>query len=254
MSKRTHANARENAHRPSWVSQQSLTQSIVWGRLTLAGLYAVFVVALAWALPWVPVGMSAADYEAKTLAVLLFVLTGGALLLANFTLRYRARCIQDALAGAETVRDRVRELRRREFFYDHLVIECATAYHEGYSFAVVIFRVDPAGGHRPEPASLALAAQALSETAPQKSWVAPIGASEVGLVLPEGAMVDLAGMSRLLAGVVAGALDGAGARLTYGWSVYGTDATDPAELIARARERASQTSLATQASTPIARR
>lgn len=223
---------------PNWVSEHSMRRSLVWSRLTLVGFHTVFLIGLAWALPWPPVGMSEADYSGKVVAGLLLAVSAGSFGLVTVTLRYRARRMEETLESVNTVRDRVRELRRREFFYDHLVLECERTRRARSTLGVAVFRISVRGALRPEVEVIGRGVEALEDAAPAGSWMASIGASEVGMLVPADALGSFPVMTEVLAAVLADKLREEGVTVRAGWAVYGQqDGTDAGDLMDRARSR-----------------
>jgi hypothetical protein len=207
----------------------------------LVAFYTVFLVALAWMLPWLPFGLSESNYSGTLIALMIIVMSLAFFALVALTLRYRSRQMQESIRHVATVRDRVKELRRREFFFDRLVIECERARQSRLPFGVIVIRIGGGTMSRAEIGRLHAAVEALGGNGNEDDWVAVIGVNEIGMLVQQAnpeMVASIAERARWLAASPAPQEEHA---VLAGWSIYGHDGFEAGDLISRARRRFSPT-------------
>jgi PleD family two-component response regulator len=139
-----------------------------------------------------------------------------------------------------TVHDRLTDLRRREYFYDRLLIECDRARETESSFVVVVLRAnqtDVASGEAPPVRHLV---EAMEPMAREYDWLAPIGVQEVGMFVPNIVPQDTEAFVEDLRGRVEASMGIAGVSLSAGWANYGPELDEAGDLLGQARRMLTQ--------------
>ncbi len=191
---------------------------------------------LLWAMPWTPWGLSSEDYD-STAAVPVAMAFGawisafGAVYLRDQSNRY-----EQTLVTWSSVHDGLGDMRRREYFFERVVIECMRSDRSDIPFGIFTARFGT--GENIDSAETATALEALAGLVRQTDTLAALGAQEIGLLG--------AGMGHREAPAFAYRLKSMlettmGARsdeqVNVGWAIWGTDGRDATELIGVARSR-----------------
>ena len=218
--------------------------ALLW-RARLAGVafWTAMAFFLAWAVPWIPSGLSVEDYSREV--VLTFALAGSCmgLGLTALLLRRYAQRTQEALIAWSTVYDDTTGLYNRRYFYERLSLECDRAKVRGTSFAVLVLRLEDTGPRQrarsgsSESDILRTAADELARGTRSTDVAALLSGSELAVLLPRVTDSVAEEVAVRLARSVREALPtqtGPGVRL--GMSTYGGDGRNPNSLL-RAAQR-----------------
>ncbi|HWQ29231.1 MAG TPA: diguanylate cyclase, partial [Dehalococcoidia bacterium] len=216
-----------------------------WTRLTTFAFLALFVVYLAWDIPWMRVGLDVEDYTEEFSLTMFLVIALGFTGVAALFLRGSAEREREALTAWATVYDQVTGLRNRRYFLDRLCLESQRAAEHGGAFDVVLFsietdQVNEVGHFRPpRPEVLREFGRVIAGEIRASDVVAVIGATELA-VLQMAAGPDV---TELVVEAVLAALDRRRERdpkhplrLRVGRSRFGRDGVGPGELLRAARE------------------
>ena len=208
-----------------------------WRRLMLAAFFTTFASTLFWAIPIFPWGLSASDYTDR-LQFLVFLLllesmtAFGAVYLRDVTHRF-----EQTLLTWNTVHDGLGDLRRREYLYDRIVIECDSAKRNHGEFVVVALRIDDESEAQ-EGENIERALRALATTVRETDCLAALGPHEIGVLAPRVSTADAPAFAERLRRLLSVAtIDPEKAVVRAGWAIYGSDGIDAGELVGVARDR-----------------
>lgn len=216
-----------------------------WTRLTTFAFLVIFVVYLAWAIPWMRVGLDFEDYTREFSLTMVLVMALGFTGIAALLLRASAEREREALTAWVSVYDEVTGLRNRRYFLDRLYLESQRAAEQGAAFDVVLFsietnQVNEVGHFRPpKPEVLRELGRVIAGEIRASDVVAVIGPTEL-------AVLQMAGgpdVTELVVEAVLAALERRTERdpkhplrLRVGRSRFGCDGIGPGELLRAARE------------------
>ena len=131
-----------------------------------------------------------------------------------------------------SVHEGLGDLRRREYFYERIVLECERAEKQGKEFSIVVLRL-----HEPEETSAVESTLELFEQMVKEfDCMAVLGPHEVGILAPRVGATDAQRVAKHLSGLLATAA-GPETYVVSGWSIYGRDARDAGTLVGIARQR-----------------
>jgi GGDEF domain-containing protein len=218
----------------TWVGSRSIEKSMFWSRLMLVGFYTVFLIAIIWSVPWVPFGLSEADYSTRVTAAVLILFSSWFFALVAFTLRRRARQRRESMKNAFTVHERITEMRRREFFFNRLVIECEKARQSHSRFGIIVFRLD---WEEPTTERLNKAVASLRELVDEEELAGGMGAFEVAVLLTKPRDRGLSSTAERFRSILEAALSEEAIGVAAGWAVFGFDGAEAGDLISGARGR-----------------
>lgn len=222
---------------------RSYERSVFWGRLSLAAFFTVTACTIVWAVPWFPYGTDVDDYNTRVGMMVLLALSAAFFAFFAVRLRDRMRRTESTYVTLSSVHDRLTDMRRREYFYDRLLLECDRSRQAAGTFAVVVLRTssdDAAAGG----SSVHRMVEALEPMAKEYDWLAPIGAQEVALFAPRISEREAPGFAEDLRGRVESALaDTPGVRLLSGWAAYGPGMSDAGDILGQARRMVSKADL-----------
>ncbi len=236
---------REAVHQPG--PTRSLRQryiALLWrARVTGVAFWTAMLFFLAWAVPWLPSGLSVEDYSRQV--VLTFVLGGTCVSLgvAALLLRRHALKTQEALVAWSTLYDDTTGLHNRRYFYDWLSIECERAKLHGSSFAVMLLRLEGMDSRRGGSASgvksdlLRTAADELSRGTRSTDVAALLSGDQLGVIL--GRVDDKAteeAAARLVRSLCEALPAQAGIGVRFGLSSYGSNRRNPSSLLRAAQQ------------------
>ncbi len=225
--------------------RRSYERSVFWSRLLLCAFFSVTAAFLIWTIPWLPFGTSAADYHGRVALQTLLGFGAGACALGAVYLRDKTRQKEAALLTWTSVHDSLIDLRRREYFFNRLLVECDKAHDDGHVFAVVVLRLQPEPGTPPELRRIHAALEALEPLSAEYDWLAAIGAVEVAMLAPgirEDTLDTFVG--RLKDRVDEALRDDDKVTVIPGWALYGPEASGASDLISRARQMLPRTEAA----------
>jgi GGDEF domain-containing protein len=198
----------------------------------------VFVAILFWAIPWLPYGFSVEDYDSRLMLLVGLIVIASITAFGTVYHRDLGRNIEQTLATWTTVHDGLGDLRRREYFYDRIVIECDRAAGNGSQFAVVTMRLDTAD--KGDKKLNQLSGQAVSILLPlakESDCLSVLGPREIGILAPDVDVRQAPGFAEKLRSLVIEGVDNPGTEVRVGWAVYGVDAMEAGGLVGFARER-----------------
>ncbi len=199
--------------------------------------FTVFVLTVLWAIPWLPYGLSIQDYNGRTELLVALGLMASISAFGAVYLRDVSQRLEQSLLTWTSVHDGLSDLRRREYFYERVVIECQRAKVPGNRFAVIAlrFRRDE---KEASPEMLATALHAIEPYLASADRVAALASHEIGVmssnVDSEPVRFTVKRLEDALADTVAG---GDTSHISVGWAVYGVDGTEAGPLIGMARMR-----------------
>ena len=215
----------------------SYQRTLFWSRLFLTVFFVVYVVTLLWALPLLPIGLTAADYNERTAPLLFLLFVASTTAFGAVYLRDRKRRIEQTLHTWNSVHHGLSDLRGREYFYNRIVIECQRAQARQSRFTVVVLRLQ---GEK-EPSSqvhLDKALSALEAMVKEFDCLAAISSHEIGVLAPSVTEQNASDFTRRVQETVASALpEGSVREVEAAYVIYGLDATDAGELLGTARSR-----------------
>jgi len=120
---------------------KSYFRTLFLSRLALLAFWACFAYFIVWAIPWIPGGLTAADYSLQLVATL--VIAGSSMLLGLIaaTLRSQARHKREALVAWTAVYDETTGLYNRRYFYERLSLECERSQRHDIPFALALLEM-----------------------------------------------------------------------------------------------------------------
>ena len=209
--------------------------------------FTVFVITVLWAVPWLPYGLSVQDYNRRTellvaLGLMASISAFGAVYLRDVSARF-----EQTLATWTTVHDGLSDLRRREYFYERVVIECQRAKAGDSKFAVIALRFRKVEAEA-SPEMLATALHAIEPYLGANDRVAALASHEIGVMSFNVAAEPVRFLAKRLEDALAEAVAGGDAsHISVGWAVFGVDGYDAGPLVGTARMRLQQASSASAA-------
>jgi GGDEF domain-containing protein len=216
-------------------AEKSFARSVFWSRLMLSAFFTVTAVTLVWAIPWFPYGTSVEDYNSRVGMMVLLALSAAVFAFAALRLREKMKHVESTYVTMSTVHDRLADLRRREYFYDHLLLECDRAKQSGEIFAVFVLRNLTDQGDMPGVNAVECILEALEPLAKEYDWLAPVGYQEVAMFAPHLASDRAEAFAEDLRRRVDQKLEEVGVRVAAGWAVYGDGLAEAGDLLGQAR-------------------
>ncbi len=217
-----------------------------WTRLTTFAFLLLFVLYLAWAIPWMQVGLDFEDYTQEFSLTMLLVITLGFTGVAALFLRASTEREREAVVAWTSVYDQVTGLRNRRYFLDRLYLESQRAAEHGGAFDVVLFsietnQVNEIGHFRPpKPEALRELGRVIASEIRASDVVAVIGPTELAVLQ----MASGPDVTELVVEAALAALERRRERdpkhplrLRVGRARFGGDGLGPGELLRAARER-----------------
>jgi GGDEF domain-containing protein len=199
--------------------------------------FIVFVATVLWAIPWLPYGLSVGDYNDRTELLVALGLLASISAFGAVYMRDVSRRFEQTLLTWTTVHDGLSDLRRREYFYERVVIECQRAKASGSRFAVIAlrFRRDE---NEASPEMLATALHAIEPHLGSNDRVAALASHEIGVLSFRVAAEPVRFLAKRLEDALAEAVAGGDeSHISVGWAVYGVDGDDAGALVGMARTR-----------------
>ncbi len=216
-----------------------------WTRLTTFAFLVLFVVYLAWAIPWMQVGLDFEDYTREFSLTMVLVIALGFTGVVALFFRASVEREREALTAWTSVFDEVTGLRNRRYFLDRLYLESQRAAEQGAAFDVVLFsietnQVNEVGHVRPpKPEVLREFGRVIAGEIRASDVVAVIGPTELAVLQ----MATGPDVTELVVEAVLAALERNAQRdpkhplrLRVGRSRFGRDGVGPGELLRAARE------------------
>jgi GGDEF domain-containing protein len=175
------------------------------------------------------------DYNSRV--AMMMLLAGCAALFAFIAVRMRdkIRRVESTYVTMSSVHDRLTDLRRREYFYDRLLLECDRARQSGVPFSVVVLRAGTDDGATFETTPVQRVVEVLEPLAKEYDWLAPIGVQEVALFAPHLTSEAASAFADDLLARVGASLGLPGVRLTAGFATYGPGLDEAGDLLGQAR-------------------
>lgn len=217
-----------------------------WTRLTTFAFFLLFFIYLAWAIPWMQVGLDFEDYTQEFSLTMLLVVALGFTGVAALLLRASAEREREAVVAWTSVYDQVTGLRNRRYFLDRLYLESQRAAEHGRVFDVVLFsietnQVNEIGHFRPpKPEALRELGRVIAEEIRPSDVVAVIGPTELAVLQ----MVSGPDVTELVVEAALSAVERRRERdpkhplrLRVGRARFGGNGLGPGELLRAARER-----------------
>lgn len=227
--------------------EKSLQRSVLWSRLMLAAFFTVTVITLIWAIPWFPYGTSVEDYNSRVGMMVLLALSASFFAFVAVRLRDKMRHAESTYVTMSSVHDRIADLRRREYFYDRLLLECDRARQTGIAFSVVVLRTKVDEGSSFEVSPVQRVTEVMAPLAKEYDWLAPIGVQEVAMFAPKLTHDAAASFAEDLRSRVQESLHMPHVSLAAGWATYGPGLDEAGDLLGHARRMVSHAGHETQA-------
>ena len=230
--------AKLDARQHTTTLARSYRRAVLWRKVMLACFSMVFAAILFWAIPWLPYGLSVEDYDSRLMLLVGLICIASVTAFGTVYHRDLSRSIEHSLASWSTIHDGLGDLRRREYFYDRIVIECDRAASNGSQFAVVTMRLDTA--EKDDTKAIHLSEQALSILAPlakESDCLSVLGPREIGVLAPNIDVKQAPTFSGHLRSLVMQGINDPGTEVRVGWAIYGVDAMEAGGLVGYARER-----------------
>jgi GGDEF domain-containing protein len=217
---------------------RSYNKALLLSRLMLTAFFVGYVATLVWTIPWFPGGLSTEDYDARTAPLLFLLFFASATAFGAVYLRDRRRRIEQTLLTWNSVHDGLSDLRRREYFYDRIVIECERARTRQSQFTVAVLKLG-GEGKTPGAQQVSRALSALEPLVKEHDCLASISPHEIGVLAPQVTEREAAAFTGKIEALVTAAFgaDPNGASVQAGYAIFGRDATDAGELVGTARSR-----------------
>lgn len=223
--------------RGSSVLLRSYQKALFWRRLILAGFFTVFIATLLYTLPWIPYGLSEDDYNSRIFFLMFLMLLATVLALGAIYLRDISNRVEQTMLTWTTVNDGLSDLRRREYFFDRIVLECSRATTTGEAFTVIAMRLTVPEQSDNEKISRAI--RALEPVVREFDCLSSLGPHEIGVLAHGIEHGEADTICQHLAQIVADAFpDHPGeSEVIAGYAVFNQDSTEAGALIGIARER-----------------
>lgn len=227
-----------NGPRDSSILFRSYQKAQFWRRLILASFFTVFTCTLLYTIPWLPYGLSPEDYNSRITLMIVLMLFASLLAFAAVYLRDISNRVEQTMMTWNTVNDGLNDLRRREYFFDRIVLECSRAGITKQPFTVIAMRLSVPQSSDSEKINRAIAA--LEPVVREYDCLSSLGPHEIA-VLAHGIDNEEAPiLADNLAQLVADAFPEApedDRDVCAGFAVFDLDSTDAGSLIGIARER-----------------
>lgn len=214
---------------------RSYQKAQFWRRLILAGFFTVFIATVFYVVPWLPYGLSEADYNGRVTFLLVLMLIATVLAFGAIYLRDLSNRVEQTMLTWTTVNDGLNDLRRREYLFDRIVLECSRAGLAREPFTVVALRVG--GSMNSDTEKIHRAIKALEPIVRDYDCLASLGPHEIAVLAQGIGTAEAPGLEASLTGIVAEAFPGEEHGISAGHAVFGADATEAGALIGIARER-----------------
>jgi GGDEF domain-containing protein len=196
----------------------------------------IFLATVFWAVPWLPYGLSSEDYNGRLSLLVLLGLGAIVSSFGAFYLRDVSHRFEQTLMTWSTVHEGLGDLRRREYFFERVVIECQRCESVGGKFAVFALRFEVPAENDAE--LMANALEALEPLVRENDRLAALSSREIGVLASRVDNNSATVMSERLRTTIADAIaNGDNSLVSAGWSVYGSDAGDAGALVGIARAR-----------------
>jgi GGDEF domain-containing protein len=217
---------------------QSYERTLFWSRLVMAAFFVVYVATLVWAIPWFPYGLAMDDYNERTAPLLVLLLAASTTAFGAVYLRERRKRMEQTLRTWNSVHDGLGDLRRREYFYDRIVIECERARARRSQFSIFVLKVG-AEGIPATTDEIAKALGALEPMVKELDCLASISQQEIGVLAPLVPADQAPELAKRIRALVSYALnaDYGTTQVRSAYAVYERDAVDAGELVGVARSR-----------------
>lgn len=217
---------------------RSYEKALFWRRLILASFFTVFVATLLYVIPWLPYGLSEADYNSRITLLMVLLLMASLLAFAAVYLRDISDRVEQTMLTWNTVNDGLNDMRRREYFFDRIVLECSRSGLMNTPFTVVAMRLTVPQSSDSEKISRAIAV--LEPVVRQYDCLSSLGPHEIA-VLAHGVDENEAPiLAANLAQIVSESfkeVPEASREVAVGYAVFDLDSNEAGALIGIARER-----------------
>jgi hypothetical protein len=217
---------------------RSYEKAQFWRRLIIAAFFTVFVATILYTVPWLPYGLTTDDYNDQVQFMVILMLMAVCLGFAAVYLRDIGNRVEQTMLTWNTVNDGLSDLRRREYFFDRIVLECSRAGLTNDRFTIVTLRLTVPLSSDTEKITRAI--KALEPVVREYDCLSSLGPHEIA-VLAHGIGEDEAPvLANNLAQLVTGAypeMPVTDDEVVSGYAVFDVDSNDAGTLIGIARER-----------------
>jgi GGDEF domain-containing protein len=217
---------------------QSYEKAQFWRRLILTAFFTVFVGTMLYTIPWLPYGLSEDDYNSNVKFFVIMILVAICLGFAAVYLRDISNRVEQTMLTWNSVNDGLGDLRRREYFFDRIVLECSRAGLTGQHFTVVALRLTVPQSSDSEKISRAI--RALEPIVREYDCLSSLGPHEIAVLAHGVGDAEAPILANNLAQVVTNAFPEVPVtddEVVAGYAVFDSDSKDAGTLIGIARER-----------------
>ncbi len=217
---------------------RSYEKAQFWRRLIIAAFFTVFVATMFYTIPWLPYGLSEEDYTNQLQFLVMLILMATCLGFAAIYLRDIGNRVEQTMLTWNMVNDGLSDLRRREYFFDRIVLECSRAGLTGQKFAVVALRLTVPQSSDTEKISRAI--KALEPVVREYDCLSSLGPHEIGVLAHGIGELEAPILASNLAQLVTNAFPETPVtddEVIAGYAVFDADSNDAGTLIGIARER-----------------
>lgn len=201
-------------------------------KFMLVIFFSIFVATCLWAIPWLPYGLSVDDYNDRLTMLMLLLAAASVSAFGATYMRDLSRRLEQTMMTWSSVHEGLGDLRRREYFYERVVLECERAEKQGREFSVIVLRLQEPEGSAGVQATL----EAFEPMVKEYDCMTVLGPQEVGILAPRIGYADAQRVAQHLSGLLASTA-GPETYVFTGWAVYGRDARDAGTLVGIARQR-----------------
>jgi GGDEF domain-containing protein len=209
-----------------------------WRRLIIAAFFTVFVATMLFTIPWLPYGLTEQDYNSNVQFFVILILIAVCLGFAAVYLRDISNRVEQTMLTWNSVNDGLGELRRREYFFDRIVLECSRAGLTNQHFTIVALRLTVPQSSDAE--KIARAIRALEPIVREYDCLSSLGPHEIAVLAHGVGEQEAPLLANNLAQVVTSAFPEVSItddEVVAGYAVFDADSKDAGTLIGIARER-----------------
>jgi len=219
-------------------------------RLAMAGFVITAVLFFLWAIPWLPSGMSTADYTPE-MAFTMYLILGTALLgFTGLAFNHLARRRQATLMAWSAVYDQKTGLYNRAYLYNLLSLECDRSQESKSAFSLLVFQFQAGDSAAVTADALRSLAEVIRRTIRSTDVVALLSDSELAVLALDlkrkqrTALVEK--VKKLILGSLPKVTGSKEIQVLAGAATYGADGEEPGAIIQAARASAASNGAAGQ--------
>jgi GGDEF domain-containing protein len=209
-----------------------------WRRLMITAFFTFFVAIMFWVIPWLPLGLSRDDYNNRVTFLMILMLMASLTAFGAVYLRDMSRRVEQTLLTWSTVNDGLSDLRRREYFFDRIVLECSQSAASGEPFAVIALRLSMPSKSDTEKITRAI--HALEPAVREYDCLSSLGPHEIGVLAHGVDQEAVQSLTERLSEMIRTGFPADDTRdlgIQAGCAIYGRDADEAGALVGIARSR-----------------